>query len=238
MEDNGSKMSIYVTGDMHGERSRVVQIDKELNMGDYLIVCGDWGYIFHNTFEERRFLEDLEARPYTILFVDGNHENFAALYEYPEEEWNGGKIHRIKKNIIHLCRGQVFQIEGLKFFAFGGGYSLDRASRIPGVSWWKEELPDLTEYEEGKKNLERHGWSVDYILTHTVNAESIKVLAALDRYSEIKPFSTDEAPLNFYLEEIRDMVEYKQWFFGHFHRDKSIPYTRQRALWFDIVKLN
>jgi len=231
-------MSIYITGDTHGEQGRMYQLDGVLKSGDYLIVCGDWGYIFRNDFSENRFLDDLEARPYSILFVDGNHENFDALYEYPVEEWNGGKIHRVRKNIIHLCRGQVFEIEGLSFFAFGGGYSLDKASRTPGVTWWKEELPTNDEFEKGKRNLRRFNYKVDYILTHTLNTESIRVLSAMDRYEEIKPYGTDEALLNFYLEDIRLQTSYREWFFGHFHRDKTIEFTHQRALWYDVVKIN
>lgn len=231
-------MAIFVTGDTHGEQGRIIEFDRNLTEGDYLIVCGDWGYLFEDSFQERRFLDDLEARPYTILFVDGNHENFPAIYSFPEEVWNGGRIHRIRKNIIHLERGQVFEVEGLKFFTFGGGYSLDKTSRTEGRSWWSEELPSLAEYEEGKENLSKHNWTVDYIITHTVNSESIKVLAAMERFGEIKPMTSDEAPLNFYLEEIRELTSYKEWFFGHFHRDKRIGYTRQTCLWFDVIKLN
>lgn len=230
-------MGIYITGDTHGEQGRMYQIDKQLSDGDYLIVCGDWGYVFRDDLQEKRFLDDLEARPYTILFVDGNHENFNALYEYPVETWHGGTVHRVRENIIHLCRGQVYEIEGKSFFTFGGGYSIDKACRVPNKSWWEQELPNKEEYDEGKMNLEIHNWNVDYIVTHTLNVESIKVLAAMDRYNEIKPLCTDEATLNFYLEEIRQLTTYKEWFFGHFHRDKRIDYTRQTALWFELIKL-
>lgn len=231
-------MSIYITGDTHGDQGRFLQFDATINNGDYLIICGDWGYIFRNNNSETVFLDDLETRPYTILFIDGNYENFPAIYEYPKEVWNGGKIHRIRKNIIRLSRGQVFEIEGYKFFVFGGGYSIDKAIRMPNVSWWKEELPELPEFEEGKKNLELHNWKVDYMITHTLNVESIKVLAALNKYNEIKPLYTDEAPLNFYLEEIRELTTYKEWFFGHFHIDKKIEYTNQNAVWLELFRID
>jgi hypothetical protein len=29
---------------------------------------------------------------------------------YPIEEWNGGKIQRIRPSVIHLMRGQVFEL--------------------------------------------------------------------------------------------------------------------------------
>ncbi len=230
-------MSIYVTGDTHGERGRIEKFDEVLTKDDYIIICGDWGYLFRNSSYETTFLDELEARPYTVLFIDGNHENFPAIYAYPEEVWNGGRVHRIRKNIFHLCRGQIFNICNKTFFTFGGGYSIDRAFRTAGKDWWEEEMPIYEEYDEGKLNLEECSWKVDYILTHTLNVESIRVLAAMNRYSEVKPLCIDEAPMNFYLEEIRARVKYDRWFFGHFHLDKEIPYTRQRGLWFEILKL-
>ena len=68
-------------------------------------------------------LKKLSSLPFTIAFVDGCHENFDLLEQYPIEEWNGGKIHRISENIVHMMRGQVFYIQGKKIFTFGGGIS-------------------------------------------------------------------------------------------------------------------
>ena len=96
-------------------------------------------------------------------------------------------------------------------------------------------MPTDKEYEEGKANLAAHANKVDYIITHTANIKTIEYMATLDKYGEIKKADYHEAPLDFYLEDIRETVEYKKWFFGHFHREYDIAYTRQRALWFDIV---
>lgn len=48
----------------------------------------------------------------TILFADGNHEQFDALNSYSVDEWNGGKVHIIEPGIIHLMRGQVTRSMG------------------------------------------------------------------------------------------------------------------------------
>ena len=89
----------------------------------------------------------------TTLFIDGNHENFEQLNSYAVEQWNGGKVHIIEDNMIHLMRGQIFTIDGLKFFTFGGAYSIDKMSRAEGISWFPEEIPSREEYEEGWANL-------------------------------------------------------------------------------------
>ena len=57
---------------------------------------------------------------FTTLFVDGNHENFDRLYSYPIIEWHGGKVHKINSSIFHLMRGEIYEIDNKKIFAFGG----------------------------------------------------------------------------------------------------------------------
>ena len=221
---------IYITGDTHGEQSRFIYCQDEKGWGadDTIIVCGDFGYIFEDNYSENRFLDDLEFRPYTICFVDGNHENFNALYKYPEEFWNGGRIHRIRKNIIHLMRGQIFTIEGKKFFAMGGAYSIDRYMRTENISWWEQELPNNDEYNEAIENLEKNNMIVDYVITHTAPKE---IIYLMKKYPD-----SHELGLNSFLNYIYFDVEFKHWYCGHWHIDKEIT-DKFRTLWFDINTL-
>ncbi len=128
---------IYVTGDTHGEVSRFEKIHEQywLTENDALIVAGDFGCIFGLGRRDEMKLDALAAMPYTILFLDGNHECFPQIYAYSEERWNGGRIHRIRPNILHLMRGQVYDMDGISVFTMGGGYSIDMMYRIPGRSW-------------------------------------------------------------------------------------------------------
>lgn len=80
---------IYVTGDTHGEYGRIIEFDAKLEENNIIIVCGDFGFIFKNDVQENMILDEIEKRKYTILFVDGNHENFTAINSYPIEMWNG-----------------------------------------------------------------------------------------------------------------------------------------------------
>ena len=88
----------------------------------------------------------LKRFPVTTLFVDGNHENFTLLNDYPVTEWHGGNVHKIEPDIIHLMRGQVFEIEGKKIFTMGGAHSTDKMYRTERVSWWAEEDPSKEEW--------------------------------------------------------------------------------------------
>lgn len=121
---------IYVTGDCHGDFSRFSSKrfpdQKEMTKDDYVIVLGDFG-LWHDTKSERYWLRWLNDKPFTTLFVDGNHENFDRLYsdEFPVVNFHGGKAHQIRDHIFHLMRGYVFDLEGKTFFSFGGASSHD-----------------------------------------------------------------------------------------------------------------
>ena len=215
-----------ITGDTHGERARFSALVAE-NKGETLIIAGDCGLLFRNDVEERRFLDELSREDITLCFVDGNHENFDALSEYPVEIWKGGKVHRIRDNIFHLMRGQFFRIEGHSVFTMGGAYSRDRYMRTEGVSFWHAELPTKEEYEEAARNLALHHFKADYIITHTAPREIVRRMGR-----ELDPH---DAELTGFLEWIMYETEYKGWFFGHWHEEKEIG--NHRALWFDVVEV-
>ena len=90
------------------------------------------------------------------------------IEEYNLEEWHGGKVrHILRDKIIYLERGQVFKIEGKKFFTFGGASSHDVQGgildiedsdytekrvaaiksglpyRVKKISWWEQEQKQL-----------------------------------------------------------------------------------------------
>ncbi|WP_260504042.1 hypothetical protein [Paenibacillus illinoisensis] len=70
---------------------------------DYVIIVGDFGLIWDGSNEDRYWLKWLDkTKSFTTLFLDGNHENFDLLEQYPVENWNGGKVHRINKSVIHF----------------------------------------------------------------------------------------------------------------------------------------
>ena len=235
---------IYITGDCHRDFTRFhVEIfpeQKEMTKEDFVIICGDFGGVWDKDAsgaKEKKLLDELENKPFTTLFVDGNHENFDRLYSYPVEKWNGGNVHKIRPSVIHLMRGQVFTIDGKKIFTFGGASSHDisggilepddpdfqekrrelnkgwKPYRINHLSWWKQELPTVTEMQEGRANLQANGNKVDFIVTHCCAASTQALIGG-------GMFQQDY--LNHYLEEIRREVQFKKWFFGHYHDNRNV----------------
>ncbi len=213
---------IYVTGDTHGQHDFAKMLlfareHPELTKNDYVIVAGDFGGVYSSkTLEED--LKPYSDLPFTILFVDGNHENFDLLNNYPIEIWNSGKIHRIKPTIIHLMRGQVYEIEGKTIFTFGGATSTDKANRIVNnLGWWEQELPTLEEYDEALINLERYHNKVDYIITHSCSERTLMYPPFRTKYSYQEVFYENKLLSNF-----EDTVSYQHWYFGHYHLDQDI----------------
>lgn len=171
---------MIITGDIHGfeDTDKATRFSRKnhewypilqaLTKEDYVIICGDFGLLWDNSHSELYWREWLNHKPFTTLFIDGNHENFDMLHSYPVEEWNGGKIRRISDSIFHLARGQVFELQGKKVFTLGGAESHDKYRREEGVSWWAEEMPSEADFEEARKNLDRYNWDVDIVLTHSL----------------------------------------------------------------------
>lgn len=231
---------IHITGDTHGDYVRFIENnlgDDNWSEDDYLIICGDFGFVFLDSYVERSHL-DYMRKPYTILFCDGNHENFPLLDSYPEEEWHGGRAHRIRDNIFHLMRGQVYEIDGKKIFTMGGAYSIDKEYRKLGYSYWEEELPSKEEYEEATSNLTKHNNKVDIIITHTAPNTAIDLLKDSLSKEALEKSNSDEgdSELRAFLERIYNEVEFEKWFFGHFHCDRQLN-DKLRAVYFDVVDI-
>jgi len=228
---------IYVTGDTHIPvdiqklKTELFPEQRQLTKSDYVIICGDFGGVWADSAEDQYWLKWLDKKNFTTLFVDGNHENHRMLNEkYEVVPFCGGKAHRIMDSVYHLMRGQVFTIDGLKFFTMGGAASHDRQCRREGVSWWPEELPSDSEYEEAIANLERHGREVDYIITHCA-PDSIQ--------RQISDYYKSDR-LTGFLEEVKNQVSYKHWYFGHYHilvMNEDID-GRHTCLFDKIVKVN
>lgn len=224
---------IYITGDTHGDQDRwLKQIHPALSASDTIIIAGDFGVGFWNGryFSEETFYDWIEEQSYTVLFVDGNHCNFDKLQREPIADWCGGKVHQLRKNLLHLMRGEIYHLdqpgyEGKTLFTFGGGYSLDKALRVPGESWWPQEMPTDAEYTHGRETLAQNGNRVDYIITHTAPYETVLQMQHNPKMN-VKQAAVEEMALNNYLSEIARTADYDRWYFGHFHQDVEKPLWR------------
>lgn len=229
-----------------------------MTKNDYVIICGDFGGIWSlgvSNKEEEYWLNWLSKKQFTILFVDGNHENFDRLKEFPRVNFCGGKAHKIRDNIYHLMRGYIFELEGKKFFTFGGARSHDiddgildpndfadnddfyrtfldwkrknKIFRINHLSWWAEELPSTYEMKRGIENLKKVNFEVDYVISHCL---PLNVISSLYKDSSDK--------LTKYFDKLvfGYGLKFKQWHAGHYHTEKRI-YCQYDIHYKKIVRL-
>lgn len=218
---------VYVTGDMHGDLTRLSPAAlRPLKKGDTLLVCGDFGFVWDGSPAEQKRLDKIGRRPYTVAFLDGRHENFDLLARYPVTEWQGGRAQVISGNLVHLLRGEIYELEGESYFVFGGGESEDREFRIPGVSWWPQETPTEEELQRALANLQARDNRVDYVLTH------VPTLTAAARLNP--RLAVDGVSL--FLGGIEQTVSCKRWFFGSLHRDQVIS-EKRRAVFEQVVSV-
>lgn len=206
---------IYVTGDTHGDISRFKSKGfHKLKKDDYIIVCGDFGFVWDGSKNEMSNIRWLSKRKYKILFVEGAHENFEMLNKYPTVDFMGGRARQISENIYQLMRGEIYEIDGKRIFAFGGGddEELELSDIHECIDF--QRLPTEIECAAARQKLESVEDSIDYIVTYDVG---------LKLRSLLKMESNCFNNLHAFLNEVALKCKFKTWFFGCFHMDKRIP---------------
>ena len=165
---------------------------------DILILLGDVELQEAERENNLVFTETILSSPKPIWIVDGNHENFDWLNSYPEEDWNGGKVHRLAENVLHLQRGYVYDLAGFSCFVFGG-----TAATVSDA-----------ELKRAYDNLKKRRYQVDFILTHDyykVSTQNRKnafedLLAFLDEKVTFKRWYCGHHHLNKALDEKHSVI--------------------------------
>lgn len=175
---------------------------------------------------------------------------------YPQKLWHGGMVRELRSSVLMLERGYVFDIDGCKCFAFGGAKSHDIRSgiiraekfaskkltgkeverwnvegkefRVNHISWWEQEMPEQMEMERGLAMLEDEKHQVDFIFSHDCPSS--------DKVFILRTNEPDE--LNKYFEYIKQHIDYKKWFFGHYHENMAIPGGKDFLLYEQIVRIH
>lgn len=257
-------MGIFVTGDLHGDFSRIFnnRIINKLTCDDILILLGDVGLIFDSkaTIREKFLIERLKRIPCTLAFISGNHDNEERLDQYPVSDWCGGKAHIIskKKNdgsqaIVHMMRGQVYNIRGKRIWAFGGAKAHENAVildknapdylaekkrledsnifyRVKGIDYWDRCTASLDEMNDGIMNLDKVDYRVDYILTHCAPSD-----IQTEIYGGDTSWTNNQTD---YLQKVVDNTNFSKWLFGHYHCNCEYKNGLFQCVYDDVYKLH
>ena len=182
-----------------------------------------------------------------------DHEREKLRKGYPQREWNGGTVRMIRPSVLMEESG-VFDLCSHKCFCYGGAQShdiqdgiLDPADfaeaelfsdkdrhlcdsgalyRVKGMSWWTQEQPGPEQEEQALQALHKADNMVDFIFTHD----------APEVYS--RHFSPEgPTKINLFLQDIKDTVSYRHWYFGHYHDNQIMDGGKDDLIYEQIVRL-
>ena len=102
---------IYITGDTHGDIDfdKIKKYFKKVYCSEkeYLIILGDAGIVWEK--ENKDILFKYYLIGITIIFIDGNHENFDLLKTYPIVTFHNAKAHKVYDTVKSRFLGIQFK---------------------------------------------------------------------------------------------------------------------------------
>lgn len=204
---------IFVTGDVHGDKNRFQAVKKAgCRKGDTLLICGDFGFLWDGGKAEQRQLKKIGKRRHYTLFVDGCNENHRLLAEYPVVDFMGGKARQISGRLYALLRGEVYEIDGKRFLAMGGGDPWEEFAPNKNEEYL---LASAEELENARQNMARVDNTVDFILTHDAPPRICEFLN-MGGQREL-------TPMHAYFSELTESAKFKRWYIGKFHQNHVVP---------------
>ena len=228
---------IFITGDCHGKFNFLEDFCRknETTRDDILIILGDAGINYYLNKTDRKLKQYISSLPITLLCVHGNHEarpstlpgysliKMWGTWCWFEEEFS---------NIFFPMDGPI-TINGYDCLILGGAYSVDKYYRLMNNwTWFKDEQMS----EEVKKHIMYYinntNNSFDYIFSHTapLNYEPRYLfLSTVDQ-------STVDKSMEEFLQEVYDKIDFKMWYFGHYHDDNMLA-SNLRIVYNDIIEL-
>ncbi len=226
---------IYLTGDTHFDYDICKLTSKEFPEGkcltkdDYVIVLGDFGLLWddHISTRETYWKKWYDDKPWTTLFVAGNHENYWRINNLPQVSMFGNLVGKVSDSIYHLKTNNFYNINNKKILVIGGAESIDKMHRIENISWWKEELMTFQQQEDLFEKIEKNN-KVDYVLTHTCPTSIYDKIG----FNGLK----NSDPTMKILQQVKEQIKFKKWFFGHFHMDEVID-EKFMCLYNSVIKI-
>lgn len=221
----------FITGDKHGDLTEILNFIKkmELNENDNIIVLGDMGLLWRKDKKDFNYninLWNTESNGVKLYFIDGNHENFTLLKDFPIEN----NMQKISNNVYHLLRGRTYEFESKKILTIGGADSIDWHLRTKGFTWWEEET--ISEADIAGVAASHY----DYVLTHccprSIFEENKVYLITLSRIDQNQVNHNSENML----EQVKERITFDHWCFGHYHTDKELN-NNFRCVFHDFIEV-
>ena len=222
-------MAFYITGDKHGKLKPVKRFAKDngLTAEDTIIILGDAGFNFFKGERDGWTKKTVAGIEPSVFCIHGNHEMRpqSLPWLYHEKEWRGGKVfvENAYPNILFAKDGEVYDLGGISAIVIGGAYSVDKWYRLErGAKWFPDEQPSDEVKARVEAKLDELDWKVDVVLSHTCPFGYEPTEAFLPGIDQSMVDTSTEA----WLDRIERRLDYKKWYCGHWHIEKSIDRMR------------
>lgn len=216
---------ILVTGDIHGDPSRIAEAVTRFGLGgeDTVILLGDVGMNYYGSkCGDQHRKKRLNKLGVPMLCIHGNHElRPESIITYHETQWHGGTVYVEEEfpNLLFAKDGEVYDLAGKKAIAIGGAYSVDKWYRLQcGLHWFPDEQPSSEIKARVEQKLAELDWKVNLVLTHTCPEKYIPTEAFLSSVDQ----STVDSSTEQWLNAVEDRLQYEAWYCGHWHINKRI----------------
>ncbi len=239
--DDGSPAKYFITGDKHGNFSRVKSFCRDVSTRrkDVLIILGDAGFNYYDDERDDKLKSEVSALNITLFCLHGNKENRPQnIATYGIRSFCGGKVYYEPKypNILFAVDGEVYTFEGRKYMVVGGAHSVDKLRCLrENIPFWDDEMPDDEVKKRVEERLELENNTIYGMLTHTCPIDylptemfvSTRQNATIKRKprkaKSKKMFKPDiDRSTEIWLGKLEKKIDYKVWFCGHYHIDKQI----------------
>lgn len=231
--------NIYLLGDIHGKYAPIRNLysylssfyDKNIkpDESDVLILLGDVGANFFFNERDIKFKKKLGNYKFTYFVIRGNHEQRPSICAKQEPDkwelqeffdndvWVEKEFPYIKYTMDYPC---TYFINKRKVFVFPGAYSVDKYYRLANEwTWFEKEQLSEQEMETGRRMINLQNKKCDIVLSHTCPfcyEPTDLFMGGIDQ-------SMVDKTMERYLGEIEWEIDYKLWFWGHFHSTRVYP---------------
>ena len=235
-------MSIYLTGDTHGETYGLASRLEELNLtaNDYVIICGDFGSEYGGQVFSG-IKKTCKKFPCTFIVVRGNHDTRYWRDHEGQEGWHlvyddHFLVQNKYPNLWYVKdEGDIVNLDGKNFIFIPGAWSIDGKYRLMNHYIYEpDEQLTPTEFVLLLGEIKEYGLDKEYyVVAHTYPIKIEDLISDLFMAGYTGPV---DKSMERRIQVILNNINFKKYFFGHLHDNRLID-DKYQMLYDDVVKL-
>lgn len=153
---------LLLAGDTHSDMRHLQKLCMKARQfgAEAIVQLGDFGFVWSYGDDFTKVENVVSQFGLHLYFILGNHENYDRLAELGVDH-TASEMQHVTEHVTHLPRGFAWDVDGVRFMALGGAFSIDKGHRKPNTEWWPEET-----ITDADVNRSIANGKVDVLLTH------------------------------------------------------------------------